>query len=84
LTKSSGLAPPLGMIKFVTVIAINLATLIVLHKSDFDTQQTGLIPSVRFVEQKFVKQMLMLNSSFRCDQIYKYGYTLLCYLSQAK
>ena len=34
-----------------------------------------------------VEQMLMLNSNFRCDQIYKsercdFSQTLLCYLSQ--
>jgi hypothetical protein len=35
---------------------------------------------------RFVEQKLMLNSSFRCDQIhdcqrYDFGHTLLCYLS---
>jgi hypothetical protein len=38
------------------------------------------------IRGQFVEQMLMLSSSFRCDQIYKYniydfGHTLLCYLS---
>ena len=36
---------------------------------------------------RFGEQQLMLNSGFRCDQIYKcqiydFGHTLLCYLSQ--
>jgi hypothetical protein len=36
---------------------------------------------------QFVEQKLMLSSSFRCDQIYKYerydfGHTSLCYLSR--
>jgi hypothetical protein len=36
---------------------------------------------------RFIGQRLMLSSSFRCDQIYKYelydfGHTLLCYLSR--
>ncbi len=38
---------------------------ILLLKSDLDVQQTG--PRGLFVEQK-----LMLNLSFRCNQIYKY------------
>ncbi len=52
---------------------------VVLHKSDFDVQQTLLWGWL-------VEQKLMLSSSFRCDQIYNYqryefGHTLLCYLS---
>jgi hypothetical protein len=38
-------------------------------------------------EAGLLNKRLMLSSSFRCDQIYKYdlydfGHTLLCYLSQ--
>jgi len=42
---------------------------------------------VVFPEAGLLNERLMLSSSFRCNQIYKYeihhfGYTLLCYLSR--
>ncbi len=58
----SSLAAALGITKFTSKIF--WSHFAVLLKSDLDVQQTGL-------RDWFVEHMLMLSSSFRCNEIYK-------------
>ncbi len=75
---SSCFSPTLGVTICTRFTVMNLVTLCCAINWYLDVQQTHL----RFVEQK-----LMLISNFLCDKIhkihcYKFGHTLLCYLSQ--
>jgi hypothetical protein len=78
LNKCSFLALDLGETNLQIRKKLFWSHFVVLLKSDLDVQQTR----VRFVEKG-----LMLSSNFRCKQINKYeifdfGHTWLCYLSQ--
>ncbi len=70
------------MTKYIAMIVVNLVTPKATAKQEllFNKLASGL-------RGQFVEQKLMLSSSFRRDQIYKYerydfGHTVLCYLSQ--
>ncbi len=74
MNKSSSLSPTLDATICTRFTVINLVTI----RSYLDIQQT---------HHRFVGQKLMLISNFRCDTIhkihcYKFGHTVLCYLSQ--
>ncbi len=71
------------------------STFLDIYESDLYSQQThlcfGLLKEGKLTEGEgpetgLLNKRLMLSTSFRCDQIYKYeiynfGHTLLCYLS---
>jgi hypothetical protein len=72
--------------KIIYLVIINMVTPKARAKHEPFVQQTGLRPD-SIIRGRFVEQMLMLSSSFRCDQIhnchwYDLGHTLLCYLSR--
>ncbi len=76
LNKSSCLGVAIGVMKFITIIDINIVTLCC---------TTELLLRI-FLRGQSVKQKLMLSCRYRCDEIhnnhwYEYGHTLLYWWS---